>query len=168
MNFEERTFAESSRLLASSDPTPGGGTASAAAGNLGAALISMVLELTLTKERFKDAFEELKPVQAEASETGARLLSLMNKDAGAYDLMVEARKLPKDTDEQKAARKDAMEKAARTAAEVPMETARTAAALLSRIPLLAVKGNPNAASDAAVAALLLAAAAEAAVLNDGI
>jgi formiminotetrahydrofolate cyclodeaminase len=168
MNFEERPFAEFSRLLSSSDPTPGGGTASAAAGNLGAALISMVLDLTLSREKFKDVFSELKPIQAEARETAAELLRLMNDDARAFDRMVESRKLPKDTEEQKAARRDAMEKAARHAAEIPMQTARNSAALLSRIPLVAEKGNPNAASDAGVAALLLAAAAEGALLNVGI
>lgn len=168
MNFEERPLAEFSRLLASSDPTPGGGTAAAAAGNLGAALISMVLDLTLSREKFKDVFADLKPIESEARQTASELLTLMNDDSRAYDLMVEARKLPKETEEQKAIRRGAMESAARHAAEVPMRTARSSAALLSRIPLVAEKGNPNAASDAGVAALLLAAAAEGALLNVGI
>ena len=92
----------------------------------------------------------------------------MNEDAASFDAMVAARKLPKETDAEKAARARAMQDAAKRAAEVPMETARCAATLLSRVPLVAEKGNPNAASDAGVAALLLASAAEGALLNVGI
>jgi len=77
-------------------------------------------------------------------------------------------RLPKETDAEKSARSEAMQATARHAAEVPMETARCAAMLLSRVPLVAEKGNPNAASDAGVAALLLASAAEGALLNVGI
>jgi formiminotetrahydrofolate cyclodeaminase len=82
--------------------------------------------------------------------------------------MVAARKLPKETDEERESRKRAMNAAAHRATEVPMETARIASALLSRVPLVAEKGNPNASSDAGVAALLLASAAEGALLNVGI
>src|SRR5262252_8073685 len=92
----------------------------------------------------------------------------MDDDSEAFEEMAAARRLPRDNDEQKALRLRAMRESARRAALVPMETARAAAALLSRAPLLAEKGNPNAASDVGVAALLLAAAAEGALLNVGI
>jgi formiminotetrahydrofolate cyclodeaminase len=82
--------------------------------------------------------------------------------------MAAARKLPKESEAQMTARSEAMQATARHAADVPMETARCAAMLLSRVPLVAEKGNPYAASDAGVAALLLAAAAEGALLNVGI
>lgn len=168
MSFDERPLKELCASLASSSPTPGGGTASAAAGAIGAALVSMVCGLTLAKEKYRDAHESLRPIAAEASETTARLARLMDLDSDAFDAMAAARRLPKETDEEKARRAEALEAAARRAAEVPMETARAAAGLLSRLPLLAEKGNPNAASDAGVAALLLAAAAEGALLNVGI
>ena len=168
MSFERRTLGEFLAALASDAPTPGGGTASAAAGALGASLLSMVLALTLSKEKFATVAEELRPIAAEADRARARLTELMNDDAASYDAMVVARKLPKDTDEEKAARFEAIQRTARHAAEVPMETARCAATILSRVPLVAEKGNPNAASDAGVAALLLAAAAEGALLNVGI
>ena len=92
----------------------------------------------------------------------------MQEDAEAYDAMVAARKLPKETDGEKETRKRAMAAAARRATEVPMETARVASGILSRVSLVAEKGNPNASSDAGVAALLLSAAAEGALLNVGI
>jgi len=168
MNFEDRTFESFTDALASDAPTPGGGTASAAAGAAGAALVSMVLALTLSKEKFAVSAEALRPVADEAREARARFLALMDEDAASFDAMVAARKLPKETDAEKAARSEAIQEAARHAADVPMETARCAATLLSRVPLVAEKGNPNAASDAGVAALLLAAAAEGALLNVGI
>ena len=168
MSFEDRTFESFTDALASDAPTPGGGTASAAAGATGAALVSMVLALTLSKEKFAVSAEALRPVADEAREARARFLALMNEDAASFDAMVAARKLPKETDAEKSARSEAIQEAARHAADVPMETARCAATLLSRVPLVAEKGNPNAASDAGVAALLLAAAAEGALLNVGI
>jgi glutamate formiminotransferase/formiminotetrahydrofolate cyclodeaminase len=168
MNFERQAFRDFRASLASDAPTPGGGTASAAAGAMGASLLSMVLGLTLSKEKFAAVADELRPIADEADRAGARLETLMNEDAASFDAMVAARKLPKETEEEKAARSEAMQAAALHAAEVPMETARCSATLLSRVPLVAEKGNPNAASDAGVAALLLAAAAEGALLNVGI
>ena len=168
MNFERQPFRDLRGALASDAPTPGGGTASAAAGAMGASLLTMVLALTLPKEKFAAVADELRPIAAEAERAAERLERLMNEDAASFDAMVAARKLPKETEDEKAARTAAMAEAALHAAQVPMETARCAATLLSRVPLVAEKGNPNAASDAGVAALLLAAAAEGALLNVGI
>jgi formiminotetrahydrofolate cyclodeaminase len=168
MNFEKQSISDFCAALASSDPTPGGGTASAAAGAVGASLVSMVIALTLSKEKYRDAAADLAPVASEANQASTRLRELMRLDAEAYDRMVEARKLPKESDEEKEKRRAAMAAAALHATEIPMETARCAAGLLAQVPLVAEKGNPNAASDAGVAALLLAAAAEGALLNVGI
>lgn len=165
MSFEDHPLKELSAALASSSPTPGGGTAAAAAGALGASLVSMVCALTLSKEKYKDAHEALQPLATEAAEASRRLSRLMDLDSQAFDDMARARKLPKETEEETARRNETLQTSARRAAEVPMETARTAARLLGRTSLLAEKGNPNAASDAGVAALLLAAAAEGALLN---
>jgi len=168
MSFELKTFGEFRAALASSAPTPGGGTASAAAGALGASLLAMVCALTLSREKFASVHADLEPIAREAGDAADELSRLMQEDSDSFDAMVAARRLPRDSDEQKAARTEAMDRAARNAAEVPMRTARAAARLLSRAPLVAEKGNPNAASDAGVAALLLAAAAEGALLNVGI
>jgi formiminotetrahydrofolate cyclodeaminase len=168
MSFREETLTNFLEQLASSAPTPGGGTASAAAGAVAAALLKMVCALTFGKEKFRNVEAELRPVAEEAERAGDAFRELMDDDSEAFEEMAAARKLPRDNDEQKALRLRAMRESARRAAQVPMETARAAATLLSRAPLLAEKGNPNAASDVGVAALLLAAAAEGALLNVGI
>lgn len=168
MSLEERPFRDFCADLASSAPAPGGGTASAAAAAMGAALVSMVCALTLSKEKYRESHDVVAPVAAEAAEAGARFLELVDRDAAAFDAIVAARRLPKETEDEKARRAGAIEAAGKLAADVPMETARRAAILLSRTSLLAEKGNPNASSDVGVAALLLAAAAEGALLNVGI
>ena len=168
MSLEDLTFSNFCAELASSAPTPGGGTASAAAAAMGASLLSMVCALTLSKEKYRDSHEALAPVATEAAQASSQFRRLIDRDAAAFEAIVAARRLPKETDEEKVLRGAAIEAAGKLAAEVPMETARRAVNLLSRTALLAEKGNPNAASDVGVAALLLAAAAEGALLNVGI
>ncbi|HET7451768.1 MAG TPA: cyclodeaminase/cyclohydrolase family protein, partial [Thermoanaerobaculia bacterium] len=133
MNFERRPFRDFREALASDAPTPGGGTASAAAGAMGASLLTMVLALTLPKEKFAAVADELRPIAAEAERAAERLEQLMNEDAASFDAMVAARRLPKESEDEKAARAAAMAGAALHAAQVPMETARCAATLLSRV-----------------------------------
>ena len=151
--------------LASSAPTPGGGTAAAVAGAMGAGLAEMVTALTLAREKYAASHEAMRPIARAAAAAREELLALAREDAQAYDEVVAARRLAKDTDEQKAHREERISAANRRAAEVPLRTARAAARLLEAMPELAEKGNPNAASDAGAAALLLEAAAQAALLN---
>ncbi len=103
-----------------------------------------------------------------ASDARTELLDLAREDSLAFDAVVAARKLPKETEEQKAERSRAVAASNRAATEVPMRTARAAARLLAALPELVEKGNPNAASDAGTAALLLEASVEGALLNVGI
>lgn len=154
--------------LASDAPTPGGGTAAAAAGAMGAALAEMVAALTLSKEKYAASHDAMRPIAEAARVARAELLSLAREDSEAYESVVAARRLPKETEEQKAARAQKVAAANKHAAEVPMRTARAAVRLLSALPDLAAKGNPNAVSDAGAAALLLDACVEAALLNVGI
>ena len=151
--------------LASSAPTPGGGTAAAIAGAMGAALAEMVTALTLAREKYASAHEAMRPIARAAAAAREELLGLAAEDAEAYDGVVSARRLPKDTAEQKSHRDEQISRANRRAAEVPMRTARAAEGLLERLPELAEKGNPNAASDAGAAALLLEAAVQGALAN---
>ena len=154
--------------LASDAPTPGGGTAAAVGGAMGAALAQMVAALTLSKEKYAAAHDVVRPI-AEAGELArAEFLDLAREDAQAYDEVVAARRAPKSTDEEKAARAHRIGVANRRATEVPMRTARAAVRLLAALPELAEKGNPNAASDVGAAALLLDACVEGALLNVGI
>jgi formiminotetrahydrofolate cyclodeaminase len=154
--------------LASDAPTPGGGTAAAAAAAMGAGLAEMVAALTLSKEKYASAHDAVRPIAEAGRNARAEFLSLARQDAEAYDGVVAARRLPKETPEEKALRNERIETANRRATEIPMKTARLAVRLLASLPELVEKGNPNAASDVGSAALLLEAAAEAALLNVGI
>jgi methenyltetrahydrofolate cyclohydrolase len=154
--------------LASQSPTPGGGTAAAVAGALGASLVEMVAALTLGKEKFAAVHEAIRPIAEGAQAARSEFLRLAQEDAGAYDAVVAARRLPKGTEEEKAARAKAIAAANRRATEIPMRTAHVAVRLLAALPELVEKGNPAAASDAGSAVLLLEAAAVGALLNVGI
>jgi formiminotetrahydrofolate cyclodeaminase len=154
--------------LASNAPTPGGGTAAAVGGAMGASLAEMVAALTLSKEKYAASHEAMRPIAEAARLARVELLGLAREDSEAYESVVAARRLPKETEEEKAARAQKIALANKHAAEVPMRTARAAVRLLSALPDLASKGNPNAVSDAGAAALLLDACVEAALLNVGI
>ncbi len=164
-DFSELPIRQFLSLLASSAPTPGGGTAAAVAGAMGAGLAEMVTALTLAREKYASSHEAMRPIAQAAAAAREELLALAREDAQAYDEVVAARRLPKDTEEQKARRDERISAANRRAAEIPMRTAREAARLLEAMPALAEKGNPSAASDAGAATLLLEASVQAALLN---
>ncbi len=154
--------------VAAQTPTPGGGTAAAIAGAMGAALAEMVTGLTLSKEKYAASHAAVRPIAEAAPLARAEFLTLAREDSEAYDGVVGARRLPKETEEQKTERARRIAAANLRAAEVPMRTARAAARLLAALPELAEKGNPNAVSDVGAAALLLDACVEGALLNVGI
>jgi formiminotetrahydrofolate cyclodeaminase len=165
MDFDKTSFADLLNAFASDAPTPGGGSAAALAGAMGAALAEMVASLTLSKEKYVASHEAVRPIAGLARRTRQELQRLAHEDSEAYDAVVAARRLPKDTPDQEKLRTRKTSEANRLAAEVPMRTARSAVRLLGAMPDLAKKGNPNAASDAGAAALLLEAATHAALLN---
>ena len=167
-NFAKLTLEDFLAALGADTPTPGGGTAAATAGAMGASLAEMVARLTLSKEKYAASHDAMRPILEAGQLAREEFVALAREDSEAYDAVVAARRLPKDTDEQKAARQNAIALANRRAAEVPMRTARAAARLLAALPELAEKGNPNAVSDVGAAALLLDACAEGALLNVGI
>jgi formiminotetrahydrofolate cyclodeaminase len=167
-DFAQLSLERFLAALASDAPTPGGGTAAAAAGAMGASLAEMVAQLTLSKEKYAASHEAVRPIAEAGTLARSEFLSLAREDSGAYDEVVAARRMPRGTDEEKAARLRRIADANRNAAEVPMRTARAAVRLLAALPELAEKGNPNAASDVGAAALLLDACVEGALLNVGI
>lgn len=167
-DFSGLTLDAFLKALSSDAPTPGGGTAAAAAGAMGAALADMVSALTLSKEKYAASHEAMRPIAEAAQLARSEFLALAREDSEAYDDVVGARRLPKEADDQKAARAHRIAVANLRAAEVPMRTARAAVRLLAALPELAEKGNPNAVSDVGAAALLLDACAEGALLNVGI
>jgi formiminotetrahydrofolate cyclodeaminase len=164
-SFRDLTLGAFVDVLASAEPVPGGGSASAVAASLGGALVAMVAGLS--QGRMKWA--EHAALHADAAATGRRLathlLDLADADADAYAAFAAALKLPKETEEQVAERRDAMRAAARRAADVPMATLEACLAVVSAAESLAGRCNTNAASDIGVAALLAEAAAHGAAAN---
>ena len=165
MTWAEKSLREFQDALASSDPTPGGGSAAGVALGQAAALAVMVSDLTLSKDSLQDGWtisEKVKRVAIPLLDEG---LDLATQDSDAFDAVVASFRLPKATDDEKASRRDSIRSATLGAAEVPFRTASKALDLLELLPELAEKGNPNAASDVGVAGLLASAALKGAVFN---
>ena len=147
--------------LASSSPTPGGGSASA----LSAAMVAMACNLTVGREKFKAVEAELHDVLVQATDLQRDLLAAVDDDTTAYDAVSAAYKLPKGTDEEKQARTAAVQQALQGASEVPLRVARAAAAVARLAKVAQAKANPNVASDAYVAELLARAGRDGAIAN---
>jgi len=165
MNWMEMTQREFMAALASSSPTPGGGTAAAVALGQAASLSIMVADLTLSNEKWSDGWPVAERVQRSAIPMMGASGDLAQQDSDAFDEVMASFKLPKGDDEEVNARRTAIRAATLHAAEVPYETARKAAELLAMLPELAAKGNANAVSDVGVAGLLASAAAKGALFN---
>lgn len=165
MNWMDMTVREFQAALASSSPTPGGGTAAAVALGQAASLAVMVCDLTLGKEKWSDGWENAESTQLVAIPLMNRAGTLATEDSHAFDEVMEGFALPKSTDEEKQERRLAIRTATLKAAEVPYETANLALRLLVHLPELARTGNANAVSDVGVAGLLASAAAKGAVFN---
>ncbi len=151
--------------LASDNPTPGGGSASALAGAMAASMVEMACNLTVGREKFRDVEEQLKVVLERAGVLREKLLAAVDEDTEAYNAVSQSYKLPRATDAEKAERTAAIQAALKQATEVPLGVAQ-AAMETSHLAIIAIqKSNPNVASDARVARLLADAAREGAVAN---
>jgi formiminotetrahydrofolate cyclodeaminase len=151
--------------LAGPSPTPGGGSAAALAGAMGAALVSMVCNLTIGKKRFADVEDEFRSVLKEADALRHQLTGLAEADTHAFDQVMAAYRLPKKTEEEQTARQLAIQTALQQATQIPLETAIACAALIRLADQVIAKINPNALSDAGAAALLADAGLRGAQLN---
>ena len=163
--FAGLTVAELLDALASPDPTPGGGTASAIAGAMGAALLIMVSGLAKSKTNSDDEKAALEAARHALGPLRTELMRLADADSEAFDQVMAAYRLPKVTDEDKAARTSAIQTALRQATVVPLETLRACAAAMPLAAQVAEAGNRSAASDVGVAVGLLEAAAAGADAN---
>ena len=150
---------------ASGKPAPGGGSVSACVGALGAALTSMVCNLTIGKEQFAAVEGRMREVLAASAAARARLQRLLQDDTSAYGGVLAAYRLPKDTDEQRAARHQAVQDGLVVAADVPLQICRVAVEVCRLAKVAADLGNANAVTDAGIGALLGEAAAVGAALN---
>jgi len=151
--------------LASSSPTPGGGSVAALAGALGAALLSMVGNLTIGKKKFQNVEEDFKRMVSSSEKLRMELSRLIDEDIKVFNEFMAIYKMPRNTENEKMIRSEKMQKALILAAEVPLEVGFKCHEILILSEEVAEKGNPNVISDAGVAALLAEAALDSALLN---
>jgi formiminotetrahydrofolate cyclodeaminase len=159
------TVGEFIDQLASANPTPGGGSASALAGAMAAGMVEMACNLTVGREKFHDVEEDLKVVLARANELRRLMLTAVDEDTESYNAVSHAYKLPRVTDEEKAQRTAAIQSALQHATEVPLKVAKAAMETYDLGRIAVEKSNPNVASDARVALLLASAARDGAIAN---
>jgi formiminotetrahydrofolate cyclodeaminase len=165
MSIAQQTVDGFLRALASDAPTPGGGAVAALSGATGAALISMVCNLTIGRKGYEEAEERMHAILADAETARTAFLELADRDATAFDGVMAAFKMPKETDAEKAVRSQAIQQGYEAAAEVPLEIARRAAELMELARETTEMGNANAASDGACAAQALSASVWSATYN---
>lgn len=157
-----RGFAEET---ASESPAPGGGSVSAYMGALGAALGTMVANLSAHKAGWDERWEEFSTYAEQGQDIMERLLHLVDEDTDAFNAIKNAMGMPKGTDEEKAARAAAIEAATLYASQVPLRTAQTALEAYPLLEAMVDKGNPASVTDAAVGALAVTAGVRGAALN---
>ncbi len=151
--------------LASSSPAPGGGSAAALSGAAGAALTSMVCRLTIGKKKYAGVEEEMKELLEKSEDLRSMFTRMIDRDAHAFNKVMEAYGLPKETDDQNALRSAAIQEATKEAALVPLELMKHVIDAFALARTVAEKGNARSISDAGVSALMLHAACESAALN---
>jgi len=163
--FSSMTVAGLLSALASSDPTPGGGTAAAIAGAMGTSLLVMVTGLAKSKTNTDEEKAALAGARAALEPISAQLTQLADADTDAFNQVMAAYRLAKATDDEKAARTRAIQAAMRLATVVPLDTLRACAIAIDHGRVVAAHGNRSASSDVGVAIGLLRAAAEGAAAN---
>jgi len=163
--FRDQTVDQFISLLASGEPTPGGGSAAAIAGSLGGALVAMVATLSEGRPKYAEHEALLAEAKAAGHELANRLLDLADEDAQAFAGFGVAMKLPRDTDEEKAARTQALQAAALAATEAPFKTVQACLEVAAMAEAMAGRSNKNASSDLEVAGLMSVASARAAAAN---
>ncbi|MCT4619709.1 MAG: cyclodeaminase/cyclohydrolase family protein [Marinisporobacter sp.] len=150
---------------ASNEPVPGGGSIAALSGAISAALTEMVSNLTIGKKKYVEVEEEMKTIKEEAEKYRMKFVEDIDKDSDAFNEVMKAFKLPKETEEEKEARKATIQEATKKAALVPLEVAKDAFEIMNIIKKIVVKGNQNAVTDGAVAAMMARTAVLSALYN---
>ena len=151
--------------LSSNSPTPGGGNVAALCGTLAASLGTMVCNLTIGKKKYLDVEAEMNEIKVKLNAYSEKFLMLAKNDNEAFDRVMDAFKLPKETEEQKKLRAEAIEKSTLEAASVPGDVINICHEMLPLLETIAKKGNQNSLSDAGVAISLISTASESAYLN---
>jgi formiminotetrahydrofolate cyclodeaminase len=151
--------------LASQAATPGGGSAAAIMGAMAAALVSMVCNLTIGKKKYAEVEGEMKDVLAKSEALREKLTGMIEDDVKAFDAVMAAYGMAKETDADKAAREKAIQAALKWATEVPLRCCHAAREVIDLAAIASDKGNLNVLSDAGVAGLAAYAALRSAALN---
>ena len=165
MKLTQMTVSAFAELLGSDAPAPGGGSASALAGSLGAALTTMVAALTVGKEKYQEHEALMQEIIAAGGKLRLQLTDVIDRDTEAFNSVTAVFSMPKDTDEEKAARKAAMQAALKACTLTPYEMMECSLRALELTEKALGRSNTNAASDLGVAALMLKAAVQGAWLN---
>lgn len=161
-NSSIQTFLDD---LASERPTPGGGGAAAVSGAIGAALVSMVANLTIGKKNYEAVWQDLEAVNAKAEALRAELIRAIDEDVVAFNAVMGAYGLPRATDEEKAKRAAAIQAALKDATIAPLRAVKACFEVIRLSAAAAEKGNLNVISDAGVAVLSANAGLRSAALN---
>ena len=165
MKLTDRTLSDLLAAFRSSDPTPGGGSASALAAAVGASLLAMVAGIPKPRATTEEDLERLEAAGTRCADLSGRLAELIDRDSEAYELVVAAYRLPKTTDAEKTARAARIQEALRAAIEAPLDVMRACSDAVEQAATVAAYGNRNASSDVQVGLELLAAGMRGAKLN---
>ena len=163
--FQEQQLQTFLDQLASKASTPGGGSAAAIMGAMGAALVSMVANLTVGKQKYQDVEEEMQGFLERSEDMRSRLTGMIQADIDVFDKVMAAYGMARETDAQKEARSGAIQAALKEATDVPLACAQLCADVIELCRPVAEKGNLNVISDAGVAVLAAHAALRSAALN---
>ena len=161
----DKTIIEFLNETASDSPAPGGGSVAALAGSLAASLGIMVCNLTIGKEKYTSVEDELKEIRFKLQNNMKRLNELIEEDANAFNDVMNAFKMPKNSEEEKSKRSHAIQKGYKKAISVPLETAKNSLECLGFINTLVKKGNQNAITDAGTGALMALSGVRGAIYN---
>jgi len=151
--LKELTVERFVREVASNSPAPGGGSIAAQAGAQAAALLSMYCNLSQNRKKLGDVVDNLQQIGEEARFLMNKMLEAIDEDTLAFNRVMEAYRMPRESEEEKAKRKEAISEAGKYAADIPMHIARDSLRILSLINETAGKGNPSAVTDLGVANL---------------
>lgn len=146
-------------------PVPGGGSVAALSAAIASSLAEMVANLTIGKKGYDEVQDEMKAISEKMSAYTPKFVDFIDKDATSFDDVMKAFKLPKETDEEKKARTEAIQNGMKLAANVPLETAQAAMEILGMIEAVVERGNSNAVTDGAVAAMMTRTAVLSALYN---
>lgn len=165
MKLQDLTIKEFLKKTYGKDPVPGGGSVSALCGALAASLGEMVTALTIGRKKYADVEEEMLKYAPQMESARRKFLDFIDEDAEAYQMVFDAFKLPKESEEEQKIRHEMIQKATLHAAMIPLRVAETAVGIMDAIFQIGSKGNRNAVTDACVAMMCARTAAWGAILN---